>query len=82
MGVRAAIPTVIPIEDALLRGPAPDIVGVTPFAVVDRISCRRFGVLDQSSQQRDSLFALAHKDMPKLMRDRQRAERTHRVDEQ
>ena len=67
--VRAAIVSVVCVENAFVRGAAADIVVIAAFAVIDGVARGRVRVVEQAKQQRMALVVLAHKGMTELMAD-------------
>src|SRR3954470_12241799 len=58
--IRAAISSVIRVEDTFVGCPAAGVIGIAPFAVIDAVASGHFSVLNQTSQKRNPFVALAH----------------------
>ena len=73
---------IVGVENALVRHPAADIVGVAALAVIDGVPGRRARVLREPVEQRDFAIALAHQRVAQQVRDRQRAQGADGIDKQ
>ena len=73
------------VEDALVGHPPPqrgEVVGVPPLPEVDVVAGVGLGVGQETPQEGDGAVALAHQDVPQLVRHGQRAQRAHGVREE
>ena len=77
----AAIRAVVDVEDALLRRAAPQVVSVAALPIVNAVGGGGRGVVKEPLQQRNLFVPLAHQRVAQLVRNRQRAQRAHCVDE-
>src|SRR5207245_11697865 len=66
--VRTAVVAVVQIENGFMGGAAAHVVSIAAFAVVDVIAGGRLGMMDEAFEQGNLLVALAHEDVPKLVR--------------
>ena len=81
--VGAAVVPIVGVENALVRRAAAHIVGVASFAVINRELRGGSRVLrSMRSSSEISAVPFAHQHVTELMRHCQRAQGTHRVDEQ
>ena len=82
LGARAAIGAADHVEDRLVGRPAPDVVGIPAFAVVDVVPRRSLRVAQESLEQRDPPILLAHEEVSETVGGGQHPQGAHRVHEQ